>query len=64
MQLLPATVSRFGVRGPFNPSDNIRGGMAYLRWLLNKFKGNVSFAFAAYNAVEGAVPALKRHPAL
>ena len=64
MQLIPGTVSRFGVRGPFNPSDNIRGGMAYLRWLLNKFKGNVSFAFAAYNAVEGAVPALRRHSAL
>lgn len=38
--------------------------MAYLRWLLNKFAGNVSFAFAAYNAVEGAVPALRRHSAL
>lgn len=38
--------------------------MAHLRWLLNKFAGNVSFAFAAYNAVEGAVPALRRHSAL
>lgn len=62
MQLIPTTVSRFGVRGPFNPSDNIRCGMAYLRWLLNKFKGNVSFAFAAYNAVEGAVQRYKGIP--
>ena len=59
MQLILATSSRFGIRGPFNPSDNIRGKMAYLRWLLNKFKGNVSFSFAAYNAVEGAVQRYK-----
>jgi hypothetical protein len=62
MQLIPATASRFGVRDPFNPQDNIQGGMAYLRWLLNKFKGNVTFAFAAYNAGEGAVQRYKGIP--
>jgi soluble lytic murein transglycosylase-like protein len=62
MQLIPATAIRFGVRDPFNPSDNIQGGIAYLRWLLNKFKGNVSFAFAAYNAGEGAVHCYKGIP--
>lgn len=62
MQLIPATASRFGVRDPFNPRDNIQGGMAYLRWLLNKFKGNVTFAFAAYNAGEGAVQRYKGIP--
>jgi hypothetical protein len=55
MQLIPATASRFGVRDPFDPADNLRGGMAYLRWLLTRFKGRVSLALAAYNAGEGAV---------
>ena len=55
MQLIPATAARFGVRDAFNPEDNVRGGMAYLRWLLAYFQGNLSLALAAYNAGEGAV---------
>ncbi len=55
MQLVPATAARFGVRDAFNPSENLRGGMAYLRWLLSRFKGNVALAAAAYNAGENAV---------
>ena len=55
MQLIPATAERFGVRDAFNPKDNIRGGMAYLRWLLRHFKGDVTKAVAAYNAGEDAV---------
>lgn len=55
MQLIPATAARFGVRDVFNPKDNIRGGMAYLRWLLNYFDGDVTLALAGYNAGEGAV---------
>ena len=55
MQLIPATAERFGVRDAFNPKDNIRGDMAYLRWLLRHFKGNATKAVAAYNAGEGAV---------
>jgi len=55
MQLIPATAERFGVRDAFNPRDNIRGGMSYLRWLLKHFKGDVTKAVAAYNAGEGAV---------
>jgi soluble lytic murein transglycosylase-like protein len=46
---------RFGVRDAFNPGDNIRGGMSYLRWLLKHFKGDVTKAVAAYNAGERAV---------
>jgi soluble lytic murein transglycosylase-like protein len=55
MQLIPATARRFGVRDPLDPVQNIRGGMAYLRWLLATFEGDVTLALAAYNAGEGAV---------
>lgn len=62
MQLIPDTAKRFGVRDPFNPSDNIRGGMLYLRWLLKTFNGNVSLALAGYNAGEKAVEKHKGVP--
>lgn len=55
MQLIPETSVRFNVRKPFDPEQNIRGGMAYLRWLLAYFEGNVALVAAAYNAGEGAV---------
>jgi soluble lytic murein transglycosylase-like protein len=55
MQLIPATAERFGVRDPYDPVENLRGGMKYFRWLLDKFDGNVALALAGYNAGEGAV---------
>jgi hypothetical protein len=55
MQLIPETSVRFKVKKPFDPEQNIRGGMAYLRWLLAYFEGNVPLVVAAYNAGEGAV---------
>lgn len=55
MQLIPDTAERFGVRNAFDPEQNVRGGLAYLRWLLKRFDGNVTLASAAYNAGEGAV---------
>lgn len=55
MQLIPQTAKRFGVSRPFDPQDNIRGGVAYLRWLLAYFEGDVVLVAAAYNAGEGAV---------
>lgn len=55
MQLIPETAARFQVRKPFDPEQNIRGGLAYLRWLLAYFQGDVALAVAAYNAGEGAV---------
>jgi soluble lytic murein transglycosylase-like protein len=55
MQLIPDTARRFGVRNAFDPQDNIRGGMAYLRWLLAYYRGDVRLVAAAYNAGEGAV---------
>jgi len=55
MQLIPDTAARFGVRKPMDPAQNIRGGMAYLRWLMAYFEGDVALVAAAYNAGEGAV---------
>ena len=55
MQLIPQTAARFNVRNPFNVTDNVRGGLAYLRWLLAYYQGKVALAAAAYNAGEAAV---------
>ncbi len=55
MQLIPQTAKRFGVRNPFDAHQNIRGGMAYLRWLSAYFEGDTALVAAAYNAGEGAV---------
>jgi len=55
MQLIPATAERFGVADPFDPAQNIAGGIAYLDWLLREFDGDPLLALAGYNAGEGAV---------
>lgn len=55
MQLIPETAQRFQVRDAFDAEQNVRGGLAYLRWLLAYFKGNVTHVTAAYNAGEKAV---------
>ncbi len=55
MQLIADTAERFGVRDPWNPEQNVRGGLAYLRFLLQRFDGDIALASAAYNAGEGAV---------
>ena len=55
MQLIPDTAARFNVRKPYDPEQNVRGGMAYLRWLLAYYRGDVILAAAAYNAGEGTV---------
>lgn len=55
MQLMPATARRFGVSDSFDASQNIRGGVQYLSWLLKRFNGNLTLAAAGYNAGEGAV---------
>ena len=55
MQLIPDTAARFHVRRPTDPAQNIRGGMAYLQWLLAYFQGDLSLVLAAYNAGERAV---------
>ena len=55
MQLIPATAQRFGVKNAYNPLDNLKGGLAYLKWLMAYFKGEVALVLAAYNAGEEAV---------
>ena len=55
MQLVPATAERFNVRNAYNATQNLRGGMRYLRWLLSYYRGNIVYALAAYNAGEGRV---------
>lgn len=55
MQLMPATAKRFGVTDRTSPVQSIRGGVAYLDFLLGEFGGDPLLALAAYNAGEGAV---------
>ncbi len=50
MQLMPKTAQGLKVNDSFNPTENIRGGVRYLRFLLDTFKGDVTLAVAAYNA--------------
>lgn len=55
MQLMPQTAKRFGVTNAFQPEQNVLGGVKYLRFLMNRYYGNMELAVAAYNAGEGAV---------
>ena len=55
MQLIPATAARFGVDDATDPVDNIKGGVAYLSWLLGHFDRDPILALAGYNAGENAV---------
>jgi soluble lytic murein transglycosylase-like protein len=55
MQLMPATAVRLDVDDPFDPEQNVRGGMREFARLINRYSGNFALALAAYNAGEGAV---------
>jgi hypothetical protein len=55
MQLMPSTAERFGVLDPFDPRQNIQGGVKYLKWLHDYYEGDLIRVVAAYNAGEGAV---------
>jgi soluble lytic murein transglycosylase-like protein len=62
MQLIPETSARFNVKNPYKPEDNIKGGLAYLQWLLAYFEGDVRLVAAAYNAGENTVDRYKGVP--
>ena len=62
MQLIPETAERVGVKHVFDPAENIKGGLAYLRWLMAFFQGEVQLVLAAYNAGERAVEHYKGIP--
>ena len=62
MQMMPATAQRFGLKDPFDAAANVEAGTKYLKWLLERFDGDVSLALAGYNAGEGAVDKYKGVP--
>ena len=66
MQLMPGTASRLGVQDPFDPDENISGGVKYMRFLMDTFSGNpeeqLALSLAAYNAGENLVQRLGRVP--
>jgi len=64
MQLMPGTSAEYAVSNPFDPQANVAGGVHYLRDLLVRYHGNVSYALAAYNAGPGLVDAVHGVPAI
>jgi len=62
MQLMPRTAASLRVRDPFNPIDNIAGGAKHLRYLLDRFNGDLPLALAAYNAGESRVKQYQQIP--
>ena len=66
MQLMPATAATLRVKDPFNPRENVEGGVRHLRDLLHEFEGDLTLALAAYHAGAtrvkqyGAVPPIEQ----
>lgn len=64
MQLMPGTSTQYRVANAFDPQSNVDGGVHYLRDLLRRYHGNVTYALAAYNAGPGLVDAMHGVPAI
>ncbi len=64
MQLMPETAKALGVTNPYNPRENIMGGVKFMRRLLDMFNGDVALALAAYHAGPNTVKRLGRVPAI
>ncbi len=64
MQLMPGTARRFGVFDAYDPEQNIRGGVAYLRYLIDMFDGDLPLVLSSYNAGENLVKKTMRIPAI
>lgn len=62
MQLMPETAKRLGVNDPFDPEENIEGGIRFLRYLFDEFGGDLKLTLAAYHAGPGIVKRLNRIP--
>jgi hypothetical protein len=62
MQLMPRMAKHLGVKNPFSPEENIRGGVKHLAYLLDRYRGDKRLALAAYNAGEDDVERYKGVP--
>jgi len=62
MQLMPETSKRLNVANPFDPHQNIKGGVQYLKYLMDRFNDDLKLCLAAYNAGETTVAQVKGIP--